>query len=463
VDVTGAERLRPAQALLHGLARVVAQEYPGMACGTVDVVAAEALADPTALADELASPGEPSVALRAGYRWLPGYERLPLPPEPSPHGGTYLITGGLGRIGLALAEDLARGGPVRLVLVSRTELPSRDRWADAGDRYGPVLGRLAAIERAGGTVLPLAADVADRCAMAAAFAEAERRFGPLDGVVHAAGAVGPTAFAPLAELDSALVDRHFAAKVDGTLVLDELLADRPPAVAMFASSLAGILGGIGFGPYAAANAFLDAYAAGPGRGRWTSVGWEGWAFTPTADPRGLAKLALSPAEGTAVCRRLMVRPGPPRVVVSTGDLTARVSSWVDLGAPAPLPGHVRPTLGNVYAAPVGELERTVARIWQELLGVAEVGRDDDFFALGGHSLLAIQVISRLRDALGVELSLNAMFDGPTVAQLAATAARAQASGTADQHRLEELLDLVEELSEEEVERLLAAEDGAPDG
>jgi acyl carrier protein len=355
------------------------------------------------------------------------------------------------------------------VLVARTELPERARWAGIGesDPHAATVRRLLAIERAGGTVLPLAADVADRGAMADVLAQAERRFGALDGVVHAAGAVTPTAFAPLERLGADVICDHFGPKIEGTLVLDELLGDRLLPVAMFTSSLSAVLGGAGFGAYAAANAFLDAFAAGPGRGRWMSVGWEGWSFARTANPQGLAKLALSPAEGTEVFHRLTAVPPVPRVAVSTGDLTARVASWVrlhDSAELAPTPRstpaqHARPPLPTNYVPPANALERTVADVWQELLGIAQIGRHDDFFALGGHSLLAIQIISRLRDTLGVELSLNGLFDAPTVAELATSVEQGQSVGTDDSRRLAELLDLVEGLSEEEVEQLLAAEDG----
>ena len=71
-----------------------------------------------------------------------------------------------------------------------------------------------------------------------------------------------------------------------------------------------------------------------------------------------------------------------------------------------------------YEAPVGRVEQTLAGIWAELLGVERVGRGDDFFMLGGHSLLAVQMISRVREAMSVELALGALFEQPALAALA---------------------------------------------
>ncbi|WP_379989287.1 condensation domain-containing protein, partial [Dokdonella soli] len=81
----------------------------------------------------------------------------------------------------------------------------------------------------------------------------------------------------------------------------------------------------------------------------------------------------------------------------------------------------------MYQAPQGEIETTLARIWSELLGHERVGRHDNFFELGGHSLLAVQLISRLRQMLGIEVALNALFAAPVLADLAHKLTTATAS------------------------------------
>jgi amino acid adenylation domain-containing protein len=81
-------------------------------------------------------------------------------------------------------------------------------------------------------------------------------------------------------------------------------------------------------------------------------------------------------------------------------------------------------LARAYEAPQGEVETTLAQLWQTLLGVERVGRQDHFFELGGHSLLAVQLIARVRDACGVEVALRELFAQPTVQGLAAIVAGA---------------------------------------
>jgi acyl carrier protein len=108
---------------------------------------------------------------------------------------------------------------------------------------------------------------------------------------------------------------------------------------------------------------------------------------------------------------------------------------------------------TAYVAPRGETEEAIAEMWQALLGIERVGVDDNFFDLGGQSLLALQLLSRMRERFGVELSVHTIFNAPTVAQLAELVR--EAGDTADPERIEQLLSMVEGLSEDELKDLLA--------
>jgi acyl carrier protein len=126
-----------------------------------------------------------------------------------------------------------------------------------------------------------------------------------------------------------------------------------------------------------------------------------------------------------------------------------------------------------HVAPRNELEEMVAGLFSRLLGVARVGAHDNFFQLGGHSLLGLQVLSRIQAAFGVELPLRALFEAPTVAELADAIAAATSGGQpsaplvpeirrAESFDAREMLDNLDALSEEEMDRLLSemmAEEG----
>jgi len=114
------------------------------------------------------------------------------------------------------------------------------------------------------------------------------------------------------------------------------------------------------------------------------------------------------------------------------------------------------------AAPANELEKTIATIWQEVLGLPHVGTSDNFFDLGGHSLLATQVLSRIRQTFPVDISVRRLFQEPTVATLALAVAESQAASTNGtivkvSAEEDEILSRLDDMSDDEVESLL---DGA---
>jgi amino acid adenylation domain-containing protein len=114
----------------------------------------------------------------------------------------------------------------------------------------------------------------------------------------------------------------------------------------------------------------------------------------------------------------------------------------------PAPEGVRPELEAAYVAPRTPVEEVLVGIWSEILGVKQVGIDDNFFALGGHSLLATRLMSRLRDAFHVELPLRAFFEAPTVAGQAVAITQRQAA-QAEHDELARMLEELERLSEDE--------------
>jgi len=127
----------------------------------------------------------------------------------------------------------------------------------------------------------------------------------------------------------------------------------------------------------------------------------------------------------------------PAVFVELADLPLTANGKVDRAA-LPAPDAVRPDLGG-FVAPSGAVEESLAGIWAQVLGVDRVGAGDNFFDLGGHSLLATQVVSRIRGAFGVEVPLAALFDQPTIAEIAVTITKATLgvdSDTGDYENLE---------------------------
>jgi acyl transferase domain-containing protein/acyl carrier protein len=451
LDVTGAEPLSPGKASVLGLCRVLTQEHPQILCGHVDLEAAGTngaiTADAAQIDSDVAAGHDTVVAYRRGQRWVQAFTRVDLPPAQSSgrlrERGVYVITGGLGRIAGVMAEHLARTVQARIVLTSRAAFPAESEWdalVAAGGPQAARIRRLRRIQRAGGEIAVLQADAANRDQMAHVLATAQQRFGAVHGVVHAAGWMSGDGFRGIVGTDDAVCARHFGPKVDALLVLDELTRGLPLDFCMLTSSLSVLLGGVGYGAYAAVNAFMDAFAAKRNRTSafpWIAVDWDGWATEELEAASGgnpPAGYLLAGHEGAEAFGRILAGSTGPQIAVSVGDLDARIRRWVRIHEPAggadtaagaaasDAPGperHPRPSLQNDYVAPRTETEQAIAAIWGEVLGFERIGVEDSFFELGGDSYLGIQVTARIKTALGGNLSAVTLYESPTVAALAA--------------------------------------------
>ncbi|MCU0681993.1 MAG: SDR family NAD(P)-dependent oxidoreductase [Polyangiaceae bacterium] len=458
VEVESADRVAPERATALAACKVLPQEAERFRCRYVDVdlgegqAASERLAE--ALAREVEAGADPVVALRGRHRWVQDYAPLPLPREARPthplrRRGVYLITGGLGGVGLRVAEHLARAAAARLVLVSRSGLPPTDAPAERQGHAARTRAAISRLEAMGAEIMIARADVADAARMSEVLEAAVAHFGALHGVVHAAGLAGEDAVALASTLDPASGEAHFRAKALGAEVLGRVLSGRPLDFCLLISSNASVLGGLGLAAYAAANTYLDAFAAARARepgARWISASWDGWP-PPEGTDRGLQtsidQFAMTPDEAADALDRVLTSAPAGHVVVSTGDLDARLDAWVrreasagqaegDAGGEA----HVRPELDTPYAPPTDELERSVVAAWQGALGLDRIGVNDNFFDLGGNSLLWLKVIKRLKAELGRDVPLTAVFEAPSAAALAALLGRVGSAAPAYQESQE---------------------------
>ncbi len=475
--VTGGEPLRPAVAPLLGVVRVLPEERPGARARAVDLGAPGGRPDaPRRLAERLLAEiaaamggadgerpgeGEAEIALRGGQRWVRRYRPAPLPPAGEAalrDGGVYVVTGGTSGDGLGLARYLVRQHRARLLLVEDAPAAGDDEAVAAERRR-----RVAEVAAAGGEAELLEIDLADTAAWRAAVDRAADRYGALHGIVHAAVAGGAgelDAFQALARSGRPVLERHLRPRLAALAALAAAL-DEPGIGAgldfvVVLSSLAGALGGVANGAYAAACLAADAFVEERNRtaagAPWLVLDWDAWRHEANGDAplRGdLARLAMTPREGEEAFRRAVAaaRAGRAagRLLVSTEALDARLAERlqriaVHAGAGAADTAgerHPRPELDVPYAAPESDLERRIAAVWGELLGFERIGLDDNFFELGGDSFVAVRVASRLQDALGAELPVAQLYEALTVRSLARLVERTAAGAEERAEHLEE--------------------------
>jgi acyl transferase domain-containing protein len=434
-DITGDEQLVPPHAALAAAVHSLSREYPALHCRCIDCGQSSAgTAWPESrvetLVRELIHPGEQAaIALRGGYRWQEYYE--PIPPLAGEtglrRGGTYLITGGLGDIGLSLADHLSQHFQANLVLTRKSPFPAPAEWPawlakhGENDAASGVIRRLLAVQERGSAVLAVAADVASSEEMQAVIDLAERRFGKIDGCIHAAGVTGAAAIRSYRELTLDNFAALLSAKLTGYRILRELMRDRAPDFLIAMSSLSAVLGGSGMAAYGAANAAMAAQIAAVNRagGRWLCIDWDGWRFDERPphpqDDNGILKYAIPASAGVDHLARLTRLQGGGRIAVSTTDLNdhARRRNIEPRREPP-----VQADDDNAGREPFSPEEELVAGIWRSVLGTKSIRRHDSFFGLGGSSLQITQVHSRLKESLGVEFPLRRLFEAPRLADMA---------------------------------------------
>ncbi|HVG10448.1 MAG TPA: acyltransferase domain-containing protein, partial [Thermoanaerobaculia bacterium] len=409
-ELVDGDPIHPGKAAVLGALKVVHQELPRVTCSSVDATPGPGLEE-RLIAEMTAA--DPVVALRGRQRWVRGFERVRLEETESLE-GTWLIAEAAQGPGRAIADYLLQQG-AQVV----TELPST-----------PLRGAFYTGIPQGGGLIQLKTPEGLRAA--------------LDPVLRGA---------------------------------EELLAAVDPSTPVFlCSTTTAITGGLGQLDLAAAGGCLEALAvrhAAEGRPvmavHWDPYQWGGWLITGVAGgmaglsneevQANLAAHGVTEAKSARALRHLLGSPFP-RLIVSAQDLPGLIAETDSVTADSLLAqmSHGgekagRPGLSTAYEPPQGELEERLAAIWQDLFGIEPLGRDDNFLELGGHSLLAIQVTTQVQTALQADLPVTALFEAPTIAELAKAVRRAR--GEDDPEEMEALLAMIEGLSPEEAAAKLA--------
>ncbi|WP_158279342.1 type I polyketide synthase [Azospirillum humicireducens] len=424
--IAGTETPRCEQALALGVLRAIPFEHAGVQASWLD---ADRLPDPSILAEiEARRRADPalhalSLGLRNGRLWERRIVPADLPEDedaghPIRPGGTYVVTGGTGGLGLDLLRRLARWR-CHLVVIARSlsaELcadPSRHPvFADCIDR---------------GATLTLVAGSADDRTLLDAIAAALLREGrPANGIFHLAGRYVPQT---LQDLTLAERDTNHRAKLLGAQALMVAFASHMPDFLVNFSSLAGETSGYGNADYMAANLALD-FLAGSGTAPFpvVTIGWDNWeklgalgqATGDSAMFLGRKERAIAAEDGFTALWRIL-RSGHGHVLVSPTDIEQRLRevdrtarARHDLTGKPPSPGADAATL----PADGPPLERLAMLLFARTLGVETLSPADDFLQLGGDSIMAVRLLSRLRAILQVEFALPDFLANRTPALLA---------------------------------------------
>lgn len=458
-DVVGTESLSPEKATVLGAVNVIPLEYPGIRCKCIDISVSNFNRDiDEELVRKLVSEinlwnKDNIVAYRGRNRWIQDFkpykvDKLKMTTPTIKDGGVYMITGGLGGVGLILSEYLAKYKNTKLILLGRSKFLEKVEWEnwlsshDIEDEISKKIVQLKSLEERGAEILTYSVDISDVKAMNKVVLQIEQKFGHINGVIHAAG----TPDGGMIQLRTKQMSEEvFKSKIIGTIVLDSIFGSRKLDFFVLCSSLSSILRTFGQVAYCSANAFLDAYAHyrnATEQSFTVSIDWDSWMQVGMAVKSlklldnhskspdsllGIIESGIYPEEGIKIFD-YVINSSLPQVAVSVRDFKSAIDKSNNFGTTVSLDKLRDKSILELtkkqanyvteYSVPTNEIESMIVEVIEKYFGIYKVGVGDNFFDLGATSLDIIRISATLNEMLEKDIPVTLMFKYPTISSLA---------------------------------------------
>lgn len=449
-EITGEEEnICPHNATLFGLGKVITEEHVNLKCRSIDIdrrtdlgiICREIIADNWGNLNQ--------IAYRNGERYAEIFDEVDIQKigkrQMTFHdNGVYMITGGLGGIGLEVAKHIASGNNVNLVLVNRTKFSHKSEWdkilsENSNSKLIEKINTLRSIEDKGSTVTCFSADVACYEDMQTVMTEIKRLYGKLDGIIHCAGIFDEKLIVRKNESDFRNVIRP---KVYGTWILDSLTREEDLDFFVLFSSIVTLSGIEGQGAYTAANAYLDsfqAYKNKQGRnvqtinwGVWKEVGGAleyganvDWLFKTMTTERGIQ--AFNTIINADINRIIAVNIDYSNQIIRDYSrfpflLSQHIKNKISEQQPViTSDGPEYKKTRNVRVIDTihhcSELEKKIGIIWGEVLGLDEINTVDNFFELGGDSRIAMKMAFCINESVYKGITVGDILKYSTVKEM----------------------------------------------
>lgn len=446
----GEKHINPNAAALFGLGSVISEEYPKFRVRCIDI-------DENTSAQDILSESEANehfylAAYRDGNRFVEEFREAETAELTGKEvkikgNGVYLITGGLGGIGLEIGKFLSQKNKVKLCLISRSKLPDVEKWDEIlekaeNKKLCRSIAGIKAIEAAGSEVVAYSADISNMEKIDFILKDIRQKFQKIDGIIHCAGIAGDGF---LIRKAASVFESVLSPKIYGAWILDNLTKKDQLDFFVLFSSISSIFGAEGQGDYAAANAYLDSYAAYRNKsGRRTlSINWPQWKETGMAVDFGVSDTglfkgltnytaikALDELLGSSVSKIIpaelnydviasSVNVLPMAVSENIGKALAKINEKQSAGKEPRISDRSRfeVILSGTDNGDGTEIERKLAEAWGNVLGVREIDVSDNFYDLGGDSVRATRLLKELEKDFEGVIDISDIFTYPTISDM----------------------------------------------
>lgn len=438
-SVKGNEKINAANAALTGFAKNAAEESAYLTCKCIDID--DKTDVQTIWKDMTTDDSIDSIAYREGKRFVQQFEKLSSR-NSGKRGtlnlvekGTYLITGGLGGIGLNVAKHLAKKKPINLVLVNRTAFPASSEWEGICKKAADTalvkkIQNIQEIEKLGAKVYTFAGDITSESNVAKLIERVHTECGTLNGIIHCAGLPAENV---IAQKSIESFKKVISAKVYGTLLLDQYTRKDKLDFFLLFSSINTLQGITGYSDYTSANTFLDSYASymcSQGR-RALAVDWTAWAETGMAFNQAapLFFRRILPEQALEAMDYVSTLDMDRVIVGEIGEVDAQQLKMIKVNLSDELKEEVlskdkqtETTQANDVEVRLKgrrdgkytETEKLIAKSWNSILGLEEINIYDSFFDLGGDSILLTKVYESLPLEYKQKCEMTDMFTYPNI-------------------------------------------------
>lgn len=335
--------------------------------------------------------------------------------------GIYLITGGLGKIGMEIALFLAKENKITLFFLSRN-FPISTADSSKYDKRHEKLNELKCL---GADYYILQGDLTNEKWLKSSIEKIQDKFGPLNGIIHAAGITGSQALCPIKDVSPTFAWQQFSVKITALKNIYKFSNKTNLDFVILCSSLATLIGGKGFSTYSAANHFLNGFAnqyqIENSRTDFFSINWDTWEEAEKLDDKYSNCIRkINARSGMEILEKILQLKISPQVFVTASDLNLKIQYSNEcrekLAENDNLVKNIQPIAfkSNSTSSSLIDFEQKVSNIFEECLGLKNIKKDSDFYDLGGHSLISLRLTSMLEKEFQVEITQNEFNSARTI-------------------------------------------------